>query len=61
MTEAGALYETDHDLYANLTGRNLREATPAQAQASENASVEGEGYGVITVDGTGVVLDAGST
>ncbi len=55
-----ALYETTLDLYDALTGQNLGEATPAQAQASEDASVEGGGYGVITVDGTGRVLDAGS-
>ncbi len=45
------------DLCHNRPGRRLATATPAQAQASEDASV---GYGVITVDGTGLLLDAGS-
>ncbi len=54
------MIETDA-LYDAVTGGKPRGGhPPAQAQASEDASVEGQGYGVITVDGTAVVLAAGS-
>ncbi len=51
------MFETTHDLYDAGTGRRLAAATPAQAQASEDASVEGGGYGVIAIAIGGVCAE----